>query len=156
MFDQQIIGLMQELHQLLSHPHSRIESESLLLSVLTKLLNRHTGDRPEVKRYKQEHWAVKQVREYIEAHYADNLSLQQLAEIVDLNPFHLTEIFRKGVGLPPHAYLNQVRVYRARQLILAGESIAQVAYDTGFVDQSHLTRRFKQIVGCTPGRVFKQ
>ncbi len=153
--DRQIIELMRQLHQLLRKPHSRIEAESLLLSVLTKLLNRHTVDSPEVKRYKQEHWAVRQVREYIETHYADNLSLQHLAELVDLNHFHLTEVFRKEVGLPLHAYLNQVRVRRAKQLILAGESIAQVAYDTGFVDQSHLTRRFKQAIGCTPGRVLK-
>ncbi len=154
-FDRQIIQLMRELHQLLGKTHSRIEAESLLLSVLTKLLNRHASNSPEVKRYKQERWAVRQVREYIESHYADNLSLQQLAELVDLNHFHLTEAFRKEVGLPPHAYLNQVRVHRAKQLILAGESIAQVAYATGFVDQSHLTRRFKQVTGCTPGRVFR-
>ena len=154
-FDPRIAQLMRELHQLLRTPHARIECEALLLSVLIQLLKRHAGDPLEGKSHKPLHWAVKQVRQYIEAHYADNLSLQQLASLVNLNPFHLTDVFRQGVGLPPHAYLNQVRVDRARQLILAGEPLAQVAYETGFVDQSHLTRRFKQIVGCTPGQVLK-
>ena len=132
-----------------------MEAESLLLSVVTKLLNRYTDTCPEIKNYKQLHRAVRQVREYIETYYAENISLQQLAKLVNLNQFHLADVFCKEVGLPPHAYLNQVRIQRAKQLILSGESIAQVAHDTGFVDQSHLTRRFKRIVGCTPGRLLR-
>jgi hypothetical protein len=117
-FDPQIIKLMQELHQLLGQPYPLIEAESLLLSVLTKLLNRHTDDCPEIKCYKQEHRAAKQVQEYIKTYYAENLSLHQLAKLVDLSTFHLTEVFRKETGLPPHAYLNQVRIQQAKQYFL--------------------------------------
>jgi AraC-like DNA-binding protein len=54
--------------------------------------------------------------------------------------------------MAPHAYLNQIRLERARQLLSAGEPSAQVAAATGFVDQSHLTRRFKGAFGVTPGQ----
>jgi AraC-like DNA-binding protein len=60
--------------------------------------------------------------------------------------------FTKQVGLPPHVYLNQVRVNRAKQLLADGQPIALVAYETGFADQSHLTRHFKRLFGLTLGQ----
>lgn len=155
-YDPQLAQTMRTLHQLLSETSSRLERETVLLSVLAQVLTRQAQNAPHVKHLEQEHWAVKQVREYIEAHYASNISLQQLAQLVDLNPFHLAQVFCTTVGLPPHTYLNQVRVHQAKRLILAGEAIAQAAYLTGFVDQSHLTRRFKQILGCTPGQLLNR
>ncbi len=59
-------------------------------------------------------------------------------------------VFCKQVGLPPHAYLVQTRVARAKVLLSMRLPIAQVAADTGFTDQSHLNRHFKRIVGVTP------
>lgn len=59
-------------------------------------------------------------------------------------------MFRARFGFTPHAYLTQVRVARARELLAAGAPIARVAFAVGFADQSHLTNRFKQWVGVTP------
>ena len=59
-------------------------------------------------------------------------------------------VFRARFGFTPHAYLTQVRVARARELLAAGAPIARVAFAVGFADQSHLTNRFKQWVGVTP------
>ena len=56
------------------------------------------------------------------------------------------------MGLTPHAYLNHIRVLRARDLLRQGCPIAQAAVNVGFVDQSHLHRHFKRIVGVTPGQ----
>jgi hypothetical protein len=69
-----------------------------------------------------------------------------------LVPFRMVRTFTRQIGLPPHAYLNQVRVNRAKQLLANGEPIALVAYETGFADQSHLTRHFKRLFGLTPGQ----
>lgn len=153
--DEQVAQSMRVLHRTLVEPSSTVERESRLLAVFIQLLMRHAENPPAVRRVAQEHHAVKRVREYIEAHYAEDVSLQQLALIAQLNPFHLVAVFRNALGLPPHAYLNQVRVSRARALIRSGEPIAQVAYATGFVDQSHLTRRFKQVLGVTPGQLVR-
>ena len=59
---------------------------------------------------------------------------------------------RAEVGLPPHAYLDSVRIRQAERLIRAGRPLAGVAAEVGFSSQSHLTRQFKRLVGVTPGQ----
>ena len=59
---------------------------------------------------------------------------------------------RRAYGLPPYMYLEQLRIERARVLLRAGTPTSHVAYETGFSDQSHLTRRFKRVVGVPPGQ----
>ena len=54
--------------------------------------------------------------------------------------------------MPPHAYLESVRIRRAQQLIRAGKPLVEVTVEVGFSSQSHLTHRFKQIIGVTPGQ----
>lgn len=91
-------------------------------------------------------------REFLEANAEQDVSLVRLAAVAGLSPFHLVRVFREAVGLPPHAYLDQVRVERAKGLLSAGLPIARAAAEAGFADQSHLTRRFKRLVGVTPGQ----
>jgi AraC-like DNA-binding protein len=79
------------------------------------------------------------------------LSLHALADAAQLTPTQLTRAFRAAVGLPPHAYLERLRVEQAKTRLSRGEPIADVAFATGFADQSHLTRRFRRVVGVTPG-----
>ncbi|MFM2303350.1 MAG: hypothetical protein RLZZ135_759, partial [Cyanobacteriota bacterium] len=63
----------------------------------------------------------------------------------------LNRVFSQEVGVPPHAFLNQVRVWRAKAQLAKGIAISQVAVETGFYDQAHLTRHFKRLLGYTPG-----
>jgi AraC-like DNA-binding protein len=58
--------------------------------------------------------------------------------------------------VPPHVYLNAVRLANARQLLLTGVPLATVAATTGFADQSHFTRRFKGATGLSPGAWLRQ
>lgn len=95
--------------------------------------------------------AVRRVRDFIQANYADNVSLDDLSACSGLSPFHLLRTFRRAIGMPPHAYLRQIRVEQAKQLLAVGTPIAEAAAAAGFVDQSHLNRLFKKILGMTPG-----
>ncbi len=66
-------------------------------------------------------------------------------------PFALLRAFRDAYGLPPHAWLTDARVRRARQLLDAGTAPAEAAVAVGFTDQPHLNRHFTRIVGVPPG-----
>ena len=90
-------------------------------------------------------------REYLRAHVADPVSLCQLARIAGLSKYYFLRTFSRAYGVTPHEYQMQLRLEHARQLIAEGRALSYVAYDAGFADQSHLTRRFKQSYGVTPG-----
>jgi AraC-like DNA-binding protein len=95
------------------------------------------------------------VREYLEGHYAEEVPLAQLARLAGLSPHHLNRVFRRMHGIPPHAFQTQLRLTRARDLLRQDWAPAVVAAETGFVDQSHFTRRFKAVMGLTPGAYRK-
>ncbi len=95
---------------------------------------------------------MRRVREYLIAHHADDVRLDDLAHLTGLDPLRVLRTFRTATGLPPYAFLTGVRVARAKELLAAGVPIAQVALDVGFADQSHLSRQFKRLTGLTPSR----
>ena len=142
-----------ELHRTLETSPSPLERESRLLWNMAQLVHRYASPRPSVKSVGKEHRVVQQVRDYLMNHYTANISLNQLANLVNLSPLRLLRTFRKQVGLPPHAYLNHVRVHQARRLLAAGWSIADAALETGFNDQSHLHRHFKKMAGRDAGTI---
>lgn len=148
--DKRLFALFLGLHVALEKPAPQIEQESNLLLLLVELITRYAVPSPLRQSIGKERSRIKLVRECLETYYSENISLEQLAGIANLSPFHLLRLFRQEVGLPPHAYLTQVRVIRAKKLLSEGMAIARVAFETGFADQSHLSKKFKQIVGVTP------
>jgi len=89
--------------------------------------------------------------EFVKAHYADPLSLRQLAAVAQLSPFHFLRVFQQQTGVTPATFLRQVRTYEAKRHIRLGLPLVETALHVGFADQSHLTRRFKAVYGVTPG-----
>lgn len=87
---------------------------------------------------------------------ADSLSLIDLAHVCGCTQHHLIRVFRAAYGLSPHAYLMKIRLERAREYIAARMTLADVATQCGFTDQSHLTRHFRRRFGLTPGQYRQQ
>ena len=133
-----------------------LESESRFTWVLAQLVRHYAEPRFDEQPAGRERRAVQQARGYIEACFAEGLSLSQLAGHVGLSPYHLLRVFRAELGMPPYAYLESVRIRQAQRLIAGGKSLAQVAAEVGFSSQSHLTNRFKQIIGVTPGQYAQE
>jgi len=96
---------------------------------------------------------LRSVIEYIEGHLGSDPTLEEMAAVARLSPYHFARQFRSATGLPPHQFVIARRVERAKQLMQEGGfSLAQVAMNAGFSDQSHLSRHFKRLVGVTPGQ----
>ncbi len=144
--------LLQRLHLILERSTSTLERESAFLWTFAQLLSCHAERRPISPASGREHFAIRRALDYLEVHHADNLSLTALATLVDLSPYHFLRVFRTRLGLPPHAYLVQLRVAAAKRLLALGMPISQAAIEVGFADQSHLSRHFKRLVGVTPGQ----
>lgn len=95
--------------------------------------------------------AIRTVIDFIEQNFAEPIPLAELASLCGLSLHRFVTVFRSQVGIPPHQYVCRTRVKEARTLLRQGVPAAAVALDTGFCDQSHLSRHFKRQCGITPG-----
>ncbi len=151
--DDSLARVIRDLHiSLEDESVSTIEQESRFLRMVSLLIRRHSDAPPALHRIGNERHAVLKTRQFMDSRYNEEISIRQLASLAGLSPFHFIRVFAATMGIPPHAYLNQVRVRKARELLASGLPLAETAYETGFADQSHLTRHFKRILGITPGR----
>jgi AraC-like DNA-binding protein len=98
--------------------------------------------------------AVKRARDILHQRFAEQVSLQELAEATGLSQFYLLRVFCRSLGLPPHQYQTHLRLARARALLRRGEPASKVAVEVGFADQSHFVRAFRRFHGLTPGMFF--
>jgi AraC-like DNA-binding protein len=92
------------------------------------------------------------LRAVLERDLTGRLTLADAGLELGASPTHLARSFRRTFGIAPHAWVLARRLDLARGRILGGEPLAAIAADLGFVDQAHLTRRFRRLVGTTPGR----
>jgi AraC-like DNA-binding protein len=151
--DPQAAALLLRFHRLAESPgSSALQREACLAAGLTLLAGRHAGFARPPRPPGREPRAVRLSREFLHEHAQDNVTLQELAGRTGLAPSHLCRVFARATGMTPHAYQIQIRVRRAKTLLLAGHPIARAAAEAGFWDQSHLARHFKRTVGVSPGR----
>jgi AraC-like DNA-binding protein len=131
---------------------SRLERESLLLDLLSAVIRNCADNPPPQRRAGKEHRAVALTKDFLSEHFGEDITLDKLAALAGFSKSYLLEVFKRHVGISPHNYLTCVRVDHTKRLLCQGLPISQVAYDAGFVDQSHLNRLFKKYVFVTPGR----
>jgi AraC-like DNA-binding protein len=133
----------------------RVESESLFVRAMARLITTHADPKVSLRPAGRERPAVTRAREYMEANFAGDISLSELSALSLLSPFYFARTFEREVGLPPHAYLEGVRIRKARELLDCGETLAAAALSVGYSDQSHFTHRFKRQLGITPGQYVR-
>lgn len=147
-----LFDVFAHLHTLLRSPAPLLEQEQGLYLLLDKLTHRYAVRPGTLASPRAEGSIVRQVQEYLQAHYQANPSLTDLATLVGRHPVYVHQTFQKTVGVTPHAYLTQIRVERAKRLLASGVPIVEVARSVGFYDQSHLGKYFRRYTGVTPAR----
>ena len=139
-----------QVHAALGRPGDELEAESRLVLVGERL--RDHLRRRESGAARPDPVLAGSLRELLDAHVTEGLTLADAARLLHAHPAHLVRAFSAAYGIAPHRYLMSRRVGRARRLLLDGLPPGEVAAATGFCDQAHLTRHFKKLVGVTPGR----
>ncbi|MBV8882715.1 MAG: helix-turn-helix transcriptional regulator [Chroococcidiopsidaceae cyanobacterium CP_BM_RX_35] len=92
--------------------------------------------------------------DHIHTHLDQELTLEQIAAVINISPTYFASLFKRATGISPHQYVIQQRVERAKMMLLKTDlAIADIALQVGFSSQSHLTQQFKRFTGITPKQV---
>jgi AraC-like DNA-binding protein len=134
----------------LTQNSSPLEIETALIELVHTLVNKHASDLKHEPYYMQEQKYVKRIKEYLHANYTERITLEMLEQETGISRYHLIRVFKKSAHLPPHAYQNLLRINHAKKELKNRRSIAEIAVDVGFYDQSHFAKVFAGIVGATP------
>ena len=96
-------------------------------------------------------WQTRRVMEFVEAHLADRIRIEDLADVAHLSARHFSRAFSGDFRQSPYAYIVLRRIERAKEIMLVtDEPLANIAAKVGLSDQPHLTRLFHRIVGESP------
>ena len=153
--DEAMARRLVQLHRVLETSVDPLERHAQTVATFAHLIQRHTTATTVLPPVRRERAAVRRAREMLHDSYRRSVTLAELADTAGLSRFHFLRVFRSETGLTPHVYLNHVRVMEAKRQLLSGRSIADAALHCGFADQSHLARRFKEVIGFTPGQFLQ-
>lgn len=142
--------LLNRTMEALTRSATPLEIETSLIELVHKLVDKHAFDLTHEPYGMMETKYVNLIKEYIHAHYTDRITLDTLEHEAGISRYHLIRMFKKGTHLPPHAYQNLLRINHAKKELKKRRSIAEIAIDAGYYDQSHFIKAFAKIVGATP------
>lgn len=148
--DETLATHLVQLHEQLEQSLDPLEKDEAIYLALGQVIGRYGSWRkdPIVGRAPK---AVQDMCDYMQAHFGKDVDLDQLCALSGMSKSYLVRVFAKHMGQTPHSFLTDVRVRHARALLAQGSEPADVAFDCGFYDQSHLNRHFKKRIGVAPG-----
>jgi len=134
---------------------TRYESGLLLwnraaTSFINRLVAAHTWLPQQPPRGSLQLPVLQTIRDYVHAHMSGQIEVNDLASLAGRSPYHFTRVFARSIGMTPYRYVVHLRLQAAIKRIRSGMSLAEVAADTGFSDQSHLSRWIRRVHGVAP------
>lgn len=149
--DRDLIEAFLAMHLAIEEGRDVFRERELLIATFGRLFQRHgDGGGVRIDMAPRDLTLLRRVKDRMQAEYASDLRLEELAADVGLTTFQLIGLFKRTVGLTPHAYLTQLRLNVACRHLAHAQPLAEVATDVGFYDQSALTKHFKRCYGITP------
>ncbi|MGL4884219.1 MAG: helix-turn-helix transcriptional regulator [Waterburya sp.] len=151
LIQQMALALKTELE--LAGEDSKLYADSMAVALGTHLLRRYAVQDPVIKEYKNglPTYQLKIIIEYIQEHLTENLTLTQLANLIQISPHYFASLFKQSTNSSPHKYITQCRLAQAKILLRQKDlPIAFICQEVGFRNQSHFTRVFRQHFQITP------
>jgi AraC family transcriptional regulator len=147
------LSLLAEMERPTAAGRMLVETSSLFLAA--RLVHAHSESRvvpePRSSQRPLDKARLTRVLAYVEAHFAEEITVADLAEVACLSAFHFTRAFAASMGVPPHRYVSQRRLEAAKMAIATGkQSLIDIAFCCRFSSQSSFTRAFKRATGMTP------
>ncbi len=139
------------LHDALACPDRALEAETRLAFAVERIAASLGAPGPERTTVPVADQA-EHLRTFLDAHLFERVTIASAAAAIGARPTRVARSFSAAFGIPPHAYVLGRRLEAARERILGGQSLADVAAEVGFCDQAHFARRFTRHMGTTPGR----
>jgi AraC-like DNA-binding protein len=149
--DPDLFSLLHGIHCCSENAGPALKREEHYLGFVARLFERHVRDPGAVAPQFPEDRAVRLARDFLDHRVDEKVSLGDIAGVAGLSPFRLFRAFEQATGMSPHSYQRQARVRLASGLIRLGRPLVEVAVESGFADQAHLTRSFRRTLGVTPG-----
>lgn len=139
------------LHKSLEEDDFTLHKESLLTHNIHQLFIQYGDVKLEESLSFKDYKYNMIIRDYLCDNYEENISLDELSKLIPRDKYQLIRNFKKQFNISPHQFLLLLKIQKARNLLLKGGDIADVALSTGFFDQSHFSKKFKTIYGTSPG-----
>ena len=147
--DREAACCLERVHRLVMEGGGGLDREEGFLLLLSLLLGRY--GRPFGEKLPDCREEVERVRAFLEEHWEERVSLDQLARLAGLSKPALLRAFAREKGITPYRCLENIRVAKAQRLLEEGTPPAEAALRAGFSDQSHFTNRFSRFIGLSPG-----
>jgi AraC family transcriptional regulator len=131
----------------------RVYAETLLTSLSVHLLRHYCVFEPKLKQYQSglPKYKLQQAIDYIQANLDQKLSLEAIAQHLNMSVYYFCDLFKQSIGIAPYKYVLQQRVERAKRLLKDEErAIVDIAFECGFANQTHLNKHFRKLTGTTP------
>lgn len=157
-FHSDITKSIGDLYNAIVECRPRLEKEEAFFFLLDQVLQEYAApfEEADVSRPNRQ---IRSLCEYMEKHFAENITLDDLLSMTDFGKSYLLRSFTKQTGVSPYRYLQAVRLDRAKKFLEEGIPPVEVAAMAGFSDQSHFTNFFKEFIGLTPKqyqRIYKE
>lgn len=153
-FQSDITSALGDLYSGIVERASKLEREEAFYFLLEQVL-REYGSSFEEEPPQETDEGVRTVCAYLDGHYMENISLSELVGLTNLSKSHLLYLFTKQIGVSPYRYLQSLRIEKSKRLLEEGVPPIDAADRTGFADQSHFSRFFKEFIGLTPKQYQK-
>ncbi|SHK68728.1 AraC family transcriptional regulator [Desulforamulus aeronauticus] len=154
LYRSELAASLRELHLKITEEEPDFKKEELFLFLLEQLIQEYSDTAP-APAAQEPTTEIKTVCDYLESNYAKTITLNYLSALTGLSKYHLLRSFTKQKGISPYSYLETIRIGNAKKLLEQGTPPIDVAFQTGFSDQSHFSNFFKKLIGLTPKQYMR-